>query len=60
MPYYRLYHIKQNRFVGVDDFEAEDDTQAMRNAKPARGAEALELWEGRRKIRTFQPEGETA
>lgn len=55
MPYYRLYHLKENRFVGVEDFTAEDDTRALHVAQSLNGTAASELWEGGRKIKTFQP-----
>ena len=55
MAYYRLYHIKQNRFVGVDDFQAENDTQALLDASLLNGTSISELWEGGRKIKTLQP-----
>lgn len=59
MPDYRLYHIKQHQFVGVDDFSAGDDAQAFRDAKSLNGTSASELWEGSRKITTLQPDEET-
>ena len=60
MPDYRLYHLKQNKFVGVDEFDAPDDAQARRIAKPLNGTAVSELWEGGRKIVTFQPDEEAA
>ena len=55
MPYYRLYHVKQDHFAGVDDFEAEDDVQACRHAETLNGTATAELWSGKRKIKVFQP-----
>ncbi len=33
MPYYRLYHVGDNGFVGVDDFQADNDAQALRDSR---------------------------
>jgi hypothetical protein len=54
MPNYRLYHVEQNRFVGVDDFHAVDDAQALRDSKPLKRTAEAELWEGGRKVRTIR------
>ena len=53
MPYYRLYHVKKDRFAGVDDFEAGDDVQAVRQAAALNGTATAELWCGARKVKTF-------
>lgn len=55
MPNYRLHHIKQDHFAGVDDFEADDDVQACRHAGRLNGSGTAELWSGRRKIKVFNP-----
>jgi hypothetical protein len=55
MPYYRLYHVEQDHFAGVDEFEAEDDVQAVRHAKALNGPATAELWCGKRKVKTFTP-----
>ena len=55
MPYYRLYHIKHDRFAGVDDFEVADDVAAVRHAATLNGSATAELWCGKRKIKTFEP-----
>ena len=55
MPYYRLYHVKQDHFAGVDDFEAVDDVQACRHAETLNGPATAELWCGKRKIKVFKP-----
>lgn len=55
MPFYRLYHVKGGRFEGVDDFEADDDVQAVRHAETLNGTSIAELWSGKRKIKVFQP-----
>ena len=55
MAYYRLYLLSQsgNHFVGFEEIEATDDLDAVRLAEPQRGAHALELWCGKRKVKTF-------
>jgi len=53
MAYCRLYHIKQDRFARVDDFEAEDDVAAVRHAETLNGTAFAELWCGKRKIKLF-------
>jgi hypothetical protein len=60
VPYYRLYHVKDDHFAGVDDFEAPDDLQAIHHAKTLDGTAAAELWCGKRKIKTFELEENSA
>jgi hypothetical protein len=60
MPYYRLYHVKQDHFAGVDDFEADDDVQACRHAETLNGTATAELWCGKRKIKVFKPSPDPA
>jgi hypothetical protein len=55
MPYYRLYHVKKDHFAAVDDFEAEDDVQAVRHAQTLNGTSTAELWSGARRIKIFRP-----
>jgi hypothetical protein len=57
--YYRLYLLAEpgGTFVGFEEFEAQDDIEAVRVAEGHVGAQALELWCGKRKIRTFAPGG---
>lgn len=61
MGYYRLYLLAEpgGRFVGFEEIEAEDDVEAVRAAERHIGAQALELWCGKRKVRTFAPKAET-
>ena len=59
MPYYRLYHVRQSHFAGVDDFQAEDDVQAVRHAETLNGTSTAELWCGARKINTFLPSADS-
>jgi hypothetical protein len=56
MPYYRLYHVKDDNFAGVDDFEAED-VQACRHATSLNGTATAELSSGKRKNKGVQPGG---
>jgi len=42
----------------VRDFEAESDESALAEAESRRGAVAMELWCGDRKIRRWAPSGE--
>ena len=55
--YYRLYLLAEpgGKFVGFEELEAEDDAEAVRVAEGHVGAQALELWCGKRKVRTFAP-----
>ena len=55
MVYYRLYRLAEpgGRFVGFEEIEAADDVEAARLAEAYAGAQALELWCGKRKIRSF-------
>ena len=57
MAYYRLYRLAEpgGRFVGFEEIEARDDVEAARQAAVHCGAQALELWCGKRKVRTFAP-----
>jgi hypothetical protein len=55
MPYYRLYHVRRERFTGVEDFDAEDDVQAVRHAQTLNGSSTAELWCGGRRIKVFVP-----
>jgi hypothetical protein len=56
--YYRLYLLAEpgGKFVGFEEIEAEDDVEAVRVAERHIGAQALELWCGKRKVRTFAPQ----
>ena len=55
MGYYRLYLLAEpgGKFVGFEEIEAADDVEAVRLAEAHMGAQALELWCGKRKVRTF-------
>ena len=53
--YYRLYLLDgpKGRFVGFEEIEAADDADAVRQAERLPGAQARELWCGKRKVKTF-------
>jgi len=53
--YYRLYVLDgpDGRFVGFEEIEAVDDVEAVRIAGRHEGAQPLELWCGKRKVRSF-------
>jgi hypothetical protein len=53
--YYRLYMLDNpgGRFVGFEEIEAADDVEAVRAAERHEGPQPLELWCGKRKVKTF-------
>lgn len=55
LAYYRLYLLAEpgGKFVGFEEIEAEDDVEAVRLAEAHLGAQALELWCGKRKVKSF-------
>ena len=55
MAYYRLYRLSaaDGKFVGFEEFEAEDDVDAVRQAEAFLGRQPLELWCGKRKVKSF-------
>lgn len=57
MAYYRLYRLAEpgGKFVGFEEIEAEDDAAATRAAEAHLGRQALELWCGKRKVKSFAP-----
>lgn len=57
LAYYRLYRLADpgGKFVGFEEIEAADDAEAARLAEAHCGAQALELWCGKRKVRAFPP-----
>lgn len=56
MPCYRLYHVRNDHFAGVDEFEAADDVTAVRHADKLDRPATAELWCGKRKVKLFRPE----
>lgn len=57
MVYYRLYLLAEpnGKFVGFEEIEAADDIEAISVAEAHVGPQALELWCGKRKVRSFPP-----
>lgn len=55
MAYYRLYRLAEpgGKFVGFEEIEAPDDDDAVRQAEAHVGRQALELWCGKRKVKSF-------
>ena len=60
MAYYRLYRLAApgGRFVGFEEIEAADDADAVRQAEAHAGRQALELWCGKRKVKSLPAQGE--
>ena len=55
MVYYRLYLLSpaNGRFIGFEEIEAPDDVQAVHLAAQHSGNQPLELWCGKRKVKSF-------
>ena len=55
MGYYRLYLLSNpdGRFVGFEEIDAPDDLEAVRMAQAHSGQQPLELWCGKRKVKSF-------
>ena len=55
LAYYRLYILSrpEGRFVGFEEIEAADDIEAARLAEAHLGKQPLELWCGKRKVKSF-------
>lgn len=55
MTYYRLYMVNPvtSRFIGFEEIEASDDVEAVHAATGFAGGHALELWCGKRKVKSF-------
>ena len=55
MVYYRLYMLSNSdgRFVGFEEIDAPDDVEAVRRAEAHVGPQPLELWCGRRKVKSL-------
>ena len=63
MHNYRLYTLRKadGPFIDFDDISAADDVEAVRMARPSTGARPMELWCGKRKVKSFPAlEAETA
>ena len=59
--YYRLYRLSESdgRFVGFEEIEADDDVEAVRAAEAHFGPQPLELWCGKRRVKSFPAAGAT-
>lgn len=59
LAYYRLYRLAEpgGRFVGFEEIDAPDDGEAVRLAEGHVGKQPLELWCGKRKVKTFAEGG---
>jgi hypothetical protein len=55
MVYYRLYRLGDaaGRFVGFEEIDAADDVEAVRASEQHCGPHPLELWCGKRKVKSF-------
>ena len=55
MNYYRLYLLSgpEGRFVGIEEIEAADDVEAVRLSQAHAGSRPLELWCGKRRVKTI-------
>jgi len=55
LSYYRLYTLERadGRFIGFEEYDAADDVEAVRLAERFRGSRPLELWCGKRRVRSF-------
>jgi hypothetical protein len=54
MAYYRLYFVQRGHFVRFEEIEADDDGRAIELAGLRAGPLSLELWCGRRKVKSFE------
>jgi hypothetical protein len=53
MAYYRLYLVQSGRFVGFEEIDAVDDIEALRKAERRNLTHAVELWCGKRKVKSL-------
>ena len=62
VAYYRLYMIGgvEGRFIGFEEIEALDDVEAARLAETHLGKHPMELWCGKRKVRSYPAAGGSA
>ena len=60
MAYYRLYMMSgpEGRIIGFEEIEAIDDVEAARLAEAHLGKHSMELWCGKRKVRSYAAEGD--
>jgi hypothetical protein len=55
MDRYRLYHVKDGRFVRFEETEAKNDVLALGEARRLAGDGCAELWSGARMIAEIKP-----
>ncbi len=62
MGYYRLYMLNpaNGRFIGFEEIEAPDDVEAVHTAAQHSGSQPLELWCGKRKVKSFPAQNRAA
>ncbi len=62
MGYYRLYLLSgaEGHFVGIKEIEAADDVEAVRLAHDHVGPHPLELWCGKRRVKSLPAEAPAA
>lgn len=60
MAYYRLYFVRDGRFMRFEEILADDDVQAVHRAAASAGDLGMELWCGRRRVKSFAPVGADA
>lgn len=55
VAYYRLYLMSNpdGRFIGFEEIEANDDVEAIHMAERHLGPQPLELWCGKRRVKTI-------
>jgi len=59
VTYYRLYMMSgpEGRIIGFEEIEALDDVEAARLAEAYFGKHVMELWCGKRKVRSYAAGG---
>ena len=56
MPGFRIFYVdgSSGHITGSQDFAAEDDLDAIRQAEDYRTGSAMELWSGPRRLKTWE------
>jgi hypothetical protein len=56
MPGFRIFYVDagSGHITGSQDFSADDDLDAVRQAEEYRTASAMELWSGSRRIKAWE------
>ncbi|MCL6699820.1 hypothetical protein LZ496_13650 [Sphingomonas sp. NSE70-1] len=57
MPGFRIFYVDagSGHITGSQDFNADDDLDAVRQAEDYRTKSAMELWSGTRRIKGWEP-----